>query len=85
MISFFFAVIGLIIIACVIHMAFIKGNKELFIPVSIGESDLWQDGEVLKYYYHGRWYEAVAKDANKVYIFDEANGQLIGVPYDKNA
>lgn len=83
MISFFFAVIGLIIILCVIHAVFIKDN-ESFIPTSISNSDLWQDGETLKYYYHGRWYEAVAKDKNKVYIYDETKGEVIGVPFRKD-
>lgn len=81
MISFFFAVIGLIIIFSIIHTVFIKDNKDSFIPTSLGESDLWQDGETLKYYYHGQWYEAVAKDANKVYIYNEMTDKVVGVPY----
>jgi hypothetical protein len=81
MISFFFIVIGLIIILSIIHTVFIKDNKDSFIPASLGESDLWQDGETLKYYYHGQWYEAVSRDANKVYIYDEINNRMVGIPF----
>lgn len=84
MISFFFALIGLIIVLCVINMVLTKDNNESVIPASIGESDLWQDGETLKYYYHGQWYEAVARDANKVYVYDEINDRVVGVPFKED-
>lgn len=85
MISFFFAIIGLIIILSVIYTVFLKDDTKSTIPFFIEKKDLWQDGEVLKYYYHGSWHEAIAKDKYKVYIFDKASGQIIGVPYDEDA
>lgn len=84
MISFFFSVIGLIIILSIIHTVFLENIDGPTIPTSIEESDLWQDGETLKYYYHGCWHEAIAKDKNKVYIFDEINDQVVGVPFKED-
>ena len=81
MISFLFACVGIIIIACVIRLAIFKTPYNDTIPAILSNEELWLDGDKIKYFYEGEWREAIAKDKHKVYIFDEKNDKIVGIPY----
>lgn len=57
--------------------------KESHIPSSLTKKDLYMDGNRLLYYYEGKWYEAISKHDDIVYIYDVSTDKIVRVPYIK--
>lgn len=80
MVWYFVSVGLLVIVACGVYVTFFSDRADPHIPYMLTQKELWLNGNKLMYQYNGQWYEAVARTANSVIIYDAHSDKLVRVP-----